>query len=98
MLHKLEFVKEGTILLPTGHIEQRAQIEVVLDEQGNFKEANELSIDEATTIIPVTEDSASRANGISPHPLHDKLVYTAGDYVTYVEENKKDIMNPIWKI
>ena len=51
--------KEGTILLPTGHIEQRAQIEVVLDEQGNFKEANELSIDEATTIIPVTEDSAS---------------------------------------
>ena len=24
--------KEGTILLPTGHIEQRAQIEVVLDE------------------------------------------------------------------
>ncbi len=82
--------KEGTILLPTGHIEQRAQIEVVLDEQGNFKEANELSIDEATTIIPVTEDSASRANGISPHPLHDKLVYTAGDYVTYVEENKKE--------
>ncbi len=34
-----------------------------------------------TTIVPTTEDSASKTSGIAPHPLIDKLQYVAGDFI-----------------
>ncbi|WP_018305950.1 type I-C CRISPR-associated protein Cas8c/Csd1 [Desulfitobacterium hafniense] len=78
---------EETIpLLPIAHSTQNAQIEVVLDGGGNFRSARALDKGETVTIIPVTEDSATRSSGIAPHPLCDKLQYVAGDYKDYVQK------------
>ncbi|WP_292520133.1 type I-C CRISPR-associated protein Cas8c/Csd1 [Methanoculleus sp.] len=81
-------------LLPIGHTTQYAQIEIVLDADGNFRSARALDNDrvngenEAFTIIPCTEDSANRTSGLEPHPLFDKLQYVAGDYSTYVRDKE----------
>lgn len=74
---------EKATLLPVAHSTQNAQIEVTIDEYGNYCKAVEISKDNAITIIPVTEDSGSRGNGNNPHPLEDKLEYIAGDYENY---------------
>ncbi len=81
---------EKTPLLPIAHSTQNAQIEVVINGEGNFRRARILEKDEAVTIIPVTEDSAARSSGIAPHPLCDKLQYVAGDYSKYVEKKKSE--------
>lgn len=81
--------KNGHMLLPIGHLVQRAQIELEIDEEGNFINAEIIDIEDAETVLPVTEDSASRSSGVSPHPLHDKLLYIAKDYSKYVDEKKK---------
>ncbi len=70
-------------LLPICHTTQKAQIELVLDESGNFKRARVVPKDESRTIIPCTESSAGRTNGESAHPLCDKLQYLAADYQEY---------------
>lgn len=79
---------EGLILLPIAHSTQNAQIEVVLDYNGNFLRAEKIEKEDSITVIPVTENSGSRANGIAPHPLCDKLIYVAGDYEKYFHEKK----------
>lgn len=79
------------VLLPISHSTLNAQIEVTIDGGGNFLGAKKLERGrDAVTIIPVTEDSAARSSGIAPHPLCDKLCYTAGDYTTYTGEDKED--------
>ncbi len=69
-------------LLPICHVTAQAHIEVILDDAGNFMNA-ELVTDEddATTIIPATEGAAGRA-GIKPetYPLCGGLQYVAGDF------------------
>ena len=75
-----------TPLLPIAHSTQNAQIEIALNGDGDFLRARALGKDETVTIIPVTEDSATRGNGNNPHPLCDKLQYVAGDYIRYVEK------------
>ncbi len=77
---------DRTPLLPIAHSTQNAQIEIVLSGNGDFLRARTLCKDETVTIIPVTEDSAARGNGILPHPLCDKLQYVAGDYTHYVDK------------
>lgn len=79
---------EKTPLLPIAHSTQNAQIEVVINGEGDFLRAKLVEKDEAVTIIPVTEDSATRSSGIAPHPLCDKLQYVAGDYHEYVKKKK----------
>lgn len=90
-------VNEDPILLPISHFTANAQIEVTIDLDGNFVPTLSGTIlkDEADkiTIIPVTEDSASRGNGCNPHALHDKLCYVAGDYTKYTGENKDEYYN-----
>ena len=80
----LEQVGKGldskAVLLPVAHSTQNAQIEIVLNEKGEFLSAKTIDKDNAITVIPVTEDSATRSSGNTPHPLEDKLVYIAGDY------------------
>ena len=76
-------VNESGMLLPLSHLTMKAQIEVILDVDGNFIHAYEIPNEEAVTVIPVTEDSASRSSGITAHPLHDKLIYIANDYLKY---------------
>lgn len=75
-------------LLPLSHSVQRAHIEITISENGDFIGADFINAEEAETIIPVTEDSASRSSGIAPHMLHDKLIYVAGDCCSYIKEEK----------
>jgi CRISPR-associated protein Csd1 len=71
-------------LLPVSHTTQNAHIEVEITEDGEFHSATVIDKSDASTLIPSTEDSASRAGAvIAPYPLHDKLSYVAGDYVAY---------------
>ena len=69
------------LLMPISHTTQQAQLEVVLDGQGNFRRASILDKGTGTTLIPCTEDSGGRS-GSKPvnHPLCDKLQYLAGDF------------------
>ena len=80
---------DGTILLPVYHSTQKAQIDVYLYNDASFGYAAEVDEDDSVTVIPVTEDSAARGNGIMPHPLCDKLIYVAGDYSVYVKGTKR---------
>lgn len=79
-------------LLPVSHTTQTAHIEVYITEDGTFQNANVIvNKSERDTVIPCTEDSANRAGAaIAPYPLHDKLSYVAGDFVTYGGKVKSD--------
>ncbi|MFZ5808291.1 MAG: type I-C CRISPR-associated protein Cas8c/Csd1 [Chloroflexota bacterium] len=86
-------------LLPICHTTQKAQIEITLDANGNFRRARVLDKDEARTIIPCTEKSAGRTSGESAHPLCDKLQYVAGDYADYLPDaNEWDLWLAINKL
>ena len=76
------------VLLPPFHTTVTAQIEVVIDGDGNFLGASKIENEDKMTIIPVTEKSGSRTAGKDPHPLCDNLKYLAGDYENYVEDEK----------
>lgn len=82
-------VSENEMLLPMSHLTAKAQIEILISETGSFISANTVVDEESVTVIPVTEDSASRSSGVTPHPLHDKLIYIAKDYATYTEKDNK---------
>ena len=76
---------EGSaVLMPIGHTTQQAQVEIVLDRQGNFRRASVLDKSVSTTLIPCTEESGGRA-GSKPvnHPLCDKLQYLASDFTKF---------------
>lgn len=75
-------------LLPICHTTNKAQIEIVIDGEGNFKRAQVVPKDQARTIIPCTEASGGRASGEAPHPLCDKLQYVAADYKKYGGEKE----------
>ncbi|BCJ87094.1 type I-C CRISPR-associated protein Cas8c/Csd1 [Effusibacillus dendaii] len=78
-------------LLPVSHTTQNAHIEVEITEDGEFHSASVIDKSDASTLIPCTEESASRAGAvIAPYPLHDKLSYVAGDYAAYGGEIKKE--------
>nr|WP_295971214.1 type I-C CRISPR-associated protein Cas8c/Csd1 [uncultured Bacillus sp.] len=78
-------------LLPISHTTQNAHIEVEITEDGEFHSAFVVDKGDASTLIPCTEESASRAGAkIAPYPLHDKLSYVAGDFVAYGGQIKKD--------
>jgi CRISPR-associated protein Csd1 len=65
-------------LMPISHTPQQAHIEIAIDGQGNFKSAKILQKEE--TVIPATDESASRTANEAPHPLCDKIQYCAEDY------------------
>lgn len=69
-------------LLPLYHKLQNSHIEVILDRDANFIDAN-LIVDknDQEIIIPCTEKSSARTNGEEPHPLCDKIQYCAKDYL-----------------
>lgn len=77
------------ILLPVFHTTVTAQIEVTIDENGEFLSAKAVDKAENLTMIPVTEKSLSRTAGTEPHPLCDNLKYLAGDYMVYYRQGKK---------
>lgn len=83
-----ESAKE-TGMTPVAHMNANAQIEVTLNQKGEFLTARKVEKDEAETLIPVSEASAGRSSGIAPHALCDTLSYIAGDYEIYCK-NEKD--------
>lgn len=70
-------------LLPLCHTTQNAQVHIVISGAGEFLRASVIPKGEARTVIPATEESAGRTNGLVPHPLCDKLQYVAGDYAQH---------------
>nr|WP_288733741.1 type I-C CRISPR-associated protein Cas8c/Csd1 [uncultured Anaerobutyricum sp.] len=80
--------KEG--LLKIAHSTQKAHIEVQLSKDGKIIAANFLPSKKSDTVIPVTEESASRSSGAAPHPLLDKIKYLAGDYELYTGESNEE--------
>lgn len=76
------------ILMPICHTTQNAQIEVVLDGDGNFRHACLLNKEEAKTLIPCTEESGGRTSSPRPHPLHDTLQYTAYGWAKHLKGEK----------
>lgn len=87
-------INDEPVLLPIAHSTANAQIEITVDMNGNFirelSEVVEKNEGNEITIIPVTEDSASRGAGNFPHALCDKLCYVAGDYSQYTGEQKEE--------
>jgi CRISPR-associated protein Csd1 len=71
-------------LLPISHTTQNAHIEVRVTEDGQYHSAKVIDKNDASTLIPSTEKSASRSGTlVAPYPLHDKLSYVAGDFSKY---------------
>ena len=78
------------VLLPPFHTTVTAQIQVVINTDGDFEGASRVESEDKLTVIPVTEKSGSRTAGKAPHPFCDNLRYLAGDYGRYVEDEKGD--------
>ena len=72
-------------LLPVCHTTQMAHVEIAIDGNGSFRRAYIVSKEDARTIIPCTEKSIGRTTNEAPHPLCDKLQYTAGDFRRYIK-------------
>ncbi len=70
----------GPKLWPVSHLVKQAHVEVVLDPNGNLRKGRIKLLEgaESETLIPATEDSASRAGAkIAPHPLCEEVSYCA---------------------
>jgi|LSQX01.3.fsa_nt_gb CRISPR-associated protein Csd1 len=78
---KLPEQGENSCPIPTSHVSQQAYIEIVLDEKGRLLNAS--VVNKEDTLLPATEDSATRSSGGAPHPLCDKIQYVAADYPKY---------------
>lgn len=78
-------------MLKVAHSTANAQIEVTINENGDFVTARALSKDEGkNTVIPVTESSGGRTSGIAPMPFADKLKYIAGDYRDFTSDDNSE--------
>ncbi|GAK11818.1 type I-C CRISPR-associated protein Cas8c/Csd1 [Geomicrobium sp. JCM 19039] len=86
--------KDGSeyTLLPIAHTTQQAHIEVTIDHEGDFLEAS--VIGKVSTVLPCTEKSLIRTSNVEPHPLHDKLMYVAGDFQKYGGKNRGKDQTP----
>ncbi|MEG0614276.1 MAG: type I-C CRISPR-associated protein Cas8c/Csd1 [Oscillospiraceae bacterium] len=86
-----------TPLLPIEHTTQNAQIEVTIDENGDFLTAEKVDKSSNVTIIPCSEKSAGRTGkSFVPHPLFDNLRYVAGDFEKYAKIENPDKFFPVY--
>lgn len=65
-------------LAPISHTLQNAQIEITINDEGEFVEAALISKKEGRTLIPVTLKSANRTIKKSPHPFAEQLEFLSG--------------------
>ncbi len=77
--------KDTLVLMPPGYDTIKAQIEVTIDEDGEFINAIQISPESARTIVPYPD---RRTSGIKALPLCDSLEYVAGDYTELVKSSK----------
>ena len=88
--HMVGKIVEGKLpLAPIFHIIASAQIEITINDKGEFIRATTVPKEDRATIIPVTEDSAGRANAPAAHPLEDMLPYLAHNYSDF-SKSKRD--------
>lgn len=80
---------ERETLCMIAHMNATAQLEITLNQEGEFVNAEVLEKESGRTLIPVTESSAGRASGVAPHALCDTLSYVAGDYSEYLQSDKE---------
>lgn len=76
--HKSEIgtTKQGQEpLAPVSHMITRAQIEITVNQKGEFVSASLLGKDVEKIIVPVTEESSGRTSAPCPHPLDEQLSY-----------------------
>lgn len=78
------------VLLPIFHMVRFVDIEIYIDQEGNFIRAEKVPKDDQMTIFPETEDSTKRGYGEKPKPLFDNLSYIAGDYDDYMNDSNSD--------
>lgn len=68
-------------LVPVSHQIAKADLEITLDSEGNLLDVRQVDPKEATTIIPVTEQSAGRTGDTCcAHPLCDQLRFFSPRY------------------
>ena len=67
-------------LAPISHIVTSAQIEITVNQDGDFVQAGLVDKKEPKIIIPVTEDSAGRTSAPIAHPLCDQIQYLAPEF------------------
>lgn len=76
-------------LRPLFHTSLQAQIELVINEKGELCRGRSRVLtdkQEQATLLPCTEEAASRTSGARAFPLMDNLSYVAGDYPRYTGE------------
>ena len=84
---------ESNTLTPLAHQYAKAQIEVVLKENGELVTINLVEKEDTRTLIPVTEASGGRAGlTVAPHPLCDTLSYVAKAFSKYCADEKSKKM------
>ncbi len=78
-------------LAPIGHMIAKANMEITLDQDGNFLSASTVDKGDEKTIIPATEDSMGRTSSAkkNPHPLCDKLKYIIAEENYYIPQMEK---------
>ena len=74
----------GPVLPVPYHMGANIQLEIVINDKGEFISSREIPKGEGKVLIPATENSAARSSGPCAHPLCDTLPYIAGDYLNYI--------------
>lgn len=90
--HKSEIgtTKQGQEpLAPVSHMITRAQIEITVNQKGEFVSASLLGKDVEKIIVPVTEESSGRTSAPCPHPLDEQL-----SYLVPYNSVKRDVPKP----
>ena len=93
--------KKTLVLFPVGYDTMEAQIEIHIDQEGNYLGAHLLEKDEAETLVPYPE---GRTSGLKALPLFDSLSYVAGDLLEAVTfyfsdaKNEKDKQSKIVRL
>ena len=80
---------ESVSLSVIAHMPANSQLEVTIDEKGEFVSVKKVDKKEPKILIPVTEASASRGSGVAACALNDTLSYIAGDFYKYVKDEKE---------
>ena len=80
----VEYERKET-LAPIAHIMAKPQVEITIDEQGNFSSARKCDA-EKKIAIPVTEESAARSRVARAHALCDQI-----QYVTDIIKEKHEL-------
>ena len=76
--------KGGESMLPISHSTAQAQIEITINEDGEFVIAKTVNEEDALTIIPDTGKPKTGVYGGPPYPLNESLKYIAGDLKDYI--------------